>query len=344
MKKAPARALLLSEHGAVGGHVAVALLFFIIFYAETLGFGKFLCLFLIDPALFEQPLHVTFLRAFPVTANRLSAQAVYDLADEKSDVAEQAALADIFCILFQQIVIREGIAAVAFQRTDQTGAHLIADEVLFLHCCKVCGRKRARANKTELPRKHGGKQRIIFHPAAAQNFAHFCYALCLRQKISLRVVQDALGGKRDEIDEFSPLSAVILARKESFIGVLHLVVNGVRRQENEKKRQKHDQKNKRKEYIEQPFEGPVMQIAMGGNTTYSLTNYVPVSAFTGEMETGQWMQVSVPLSQIVEESTWQEFVNRGNSELGIYMTYPTAGEEMTVTMFFDNFRVVPIED
>ena len=87
-----------------------------------------------------------------------------------------------------------------------------------------------------------------------------------------------------------------------------------------------------------------MQIAMGGNTTYSLTNYVPVSAFTGEMETGQWMQVSVPLSQIVEESTWQEFVNRGNSELGIYMTYPTAGEEMTVTMFFDNFRVVPIED
>lgn len=97
-------------------------------------------------------------------------------------------------------------------------------------------------------------------------------------------------------------------------------------------------------YIEQPFEGPVMQIAMGGNTTYSLTNYVPVSAFTGEMETGQWMQVSVPLSQIVEESTWQEFVNRGNSELGIYMTYPTAGEEMTVTMFFDNFRVVPIED
>ena len=95
-------------------------------------------------------------------------------------------------------------------------------------------------------------------------------------------------------------------------------------------------------YIDQPYEGPVMQIAMGGDTSYSLTNYVPVSAFTGEMETGHWMQVSVPLSSIVVNTTWQEFVNRGNSELGIYMTYPTAGEEMTVTMFFDNFRVVPI--
>lgn len=95
-------------------------------------------------------------------------------------------------------------------------------------------------------------------------------------------------------------------------------------------------------YIELPYEGPMMQIAMGGDTNYSLTNYVPVSAFTGEMETGHWMQVSVPLSSIVVNNTWQEFVDRGNSELGIYMTYPTAGEEMTVTMFFDNFRVVPI--
>ena len=95
-------------------------------------------------------------------------------------------------------------------------------------------------------------------------------------------------------------------------------------------------------YIELPYEGPMMQIAMGGDTSYSLKDYVPVSAFTGEMETGHWMQVSVPLSSIVVNNTWQEFVDRGNSELGIYMTYPTAGEEMTVTMFFDNFRVVPI--
>ena len=96
-------------------------------------------------------------------------------------------------------------------------------------------------------------------------------------------------------------------------------------------------------YIQQSYEGPMMQIAMGGDTNnYSLKNYVPVSAFTGEMETGHWMQVSVPLSSIVVNNTWQEFVDRGNSELGIYMTYPTAGEEMTVTMFFDNFRVVPI--
>ena len=95
-------------------------------------------------------------------------------------------------------------------------------------------------------------------------------------------------------------------------------------------------------YIQQSYEGPMMQIAMGGDTDYSLKDYVPVSAFTGEMETGHWMQVSVPLSSIVVNNTWQEFVDRGNSELGIYMTYPTAGEEMTVTMFFDNFRVVPI--
>lgn len=97
-------------------------------------------------------------------------------------------------------------------------------------------------------------------------------------------------------------------------------------------------------YIEQAYEGPVMQIVMGGNFDYSLTNYVPVSAFSGEMETGHWMQVSVPLSQIVAESTWQEFLNRGNSEFGVYYTNPTEMADVYIGVHMDNFRVVPIED
>lgn len=95
-------------------------------------------------------------------------------------------------------------------------------------------------------------------------------------------------------------------------------------------------------YIEQPYEGPVMQIQMGGNFDYSLTNYVPVSAFTGVMETGHWMQVSIPLSQIVAESTWQDFLNRGNTELGVYYTNPTEFADVYVGVYMDNFRVVPM--
>lgn len=97
-------------------------------------------------------------------------------------------------------------------------------------------------------------------------------------------------------------------------------------------------------YIEEPYEGPVVQIQMGGNFDYSLTNYVPVSAFSGEMETGHWMQVSVPLSQIVAESTWQEFINRGSSDLGVYYTNPTDFADVYIGMHMDNFRVVPLED
>ena len=97
-------------------------------------------------------------------------------------------------------------------------------------------------------------------------------------------------------------------------------------------------------YIEQAYEGPVMQIVMGGNFDYSLTNYVPVSAFSGEMETGHWMQVSIPLEQIVAESTWQDFLNRGNTEFGVYYTNPTELADVYIGVHMDNFRVVPIED
>lgn len=93
--------------------------------------------------------------------------------------------------------------------------------------------------------------------------------------------------------------------------------------------------------------GPVLQIAMSANWDHTVSGYIPVNAFTGEAETGQWMQCSVPLSSVIAESTYQEYLNRqpdvdgnGPTTFSIYITNPTGNEDVNVAVYFDNFRVV----
>lgn len=95
-------------------------------------------------------------------------------------------------------------------------------------------------------------------------------------------------------------------------------------------------------YVAEAFEGPVLQIQLGGNFNAALSNYVPVGSFTGETEIGRWMQCSIPLSSLVEENTWKDFLNIGHStELGVYITNPTDNADVHVEIYFDNFRIVP---
>lgn len=95
-------------------------------------------------------------------------------------------------------------------------------------------------------------------------------------------------------------------------------------------------------YVAEVFEGPVLQIQLCGNFNAALSNYVPVSSFTGETEIGSWMQCSIPLSSIVEENTWKDFLNNGlSTELGVYITNPTENADVHVEIYFDNFRIVP---
>lgn len=56
-------------------------------------------------------------------------------------------------------------------------------------------------------------------------------------------------------------------------------------------------------------EGPVFRIYLKGNEAHNYTNYRPVSDFTGKTEVGQWMQCSIPLSELVDETTWGESKN-----------------------------------
>ena len=99
-------------------------------------------------------------------------------------------------------------------------------------------------------------------------------------------------------------------------------------------------------YIAQEYEGPVMQITLGcdNNAAYTLKDYVPTSAFTGEMEIGHWMQVSIPMDSIVDSATWQDFLNLNNANLGIYLSWPTCSGEELVEFYVDNFRIVPITE
>lgn len=87
-------------------------------------------------------------------------------------------------------------------------------------------------------------------------------------------------------------------------------------------------------------EGPVFRFYLKGNEGHNLTNYRPVSDFTGKMEVGQWMQCSIPLSSLVDEATWGDFQRRDGSELAIQMTNPTGNGPFNLEFYFDNFRVV----
>lgn len=87
-------------------------------------------------------------------------------------------------------------------------------------------------------------------------------------------------------------------------------------------------------------EGPVLRLYLKGNEGHNLTNYKPISNFTGKTEIGQWMQCSIPLSSLVDESTWGDFKNRDGSELALQMTNPTGNGPFNIEMYFDNFRIV----
>ncbi len=80
-----------------------------------------------------------------------------------------------------------------------------------------------------------------------------------------------------------------------------------------------------------------------GNEAHNYTNYRPVSDFTGKTEVGQWMQCSIPLSELVDETTWGEFQKRDGDELALQMTNPSENGPYNIEMYFDNFRVVKIQ-
>lgn len=90
-------------------------------------------------------------------------------------------------------------------------------------------------------------------------------------------------------------------------------------------------------------EGPVFRIYLKGNEAHNYTDYRPVSDFTGQTETGQWMQCSIPLSSLIDESSWSEFQKRAGDELAMQMTNPTGNGPFYVEFYFDNFRVVPMK-
>lgn len=90
-------------------------------------------------------------------------------------------------------------------------------------------------------------------------------------------------------------------------------------------------------------EGPVFRIYLKGNEAHNYTDYRPVSDFTGKTEIGQWMQCSIPLSALVDETTWGEFQNRNAEELALQMTNPSSNGPYNIEIYFDNFRVVKIQ-
>ena len=58
----------------------------------------------------------------------------------------------------------------------------------------------------------------------------------------------------------------------------------------------------------------------------ALNGYVPVSSFTGKTETGKWMQCSVSLSSVVADATYQDFLNRNSTHIGVYATNPGSSQ------------------
>lgn len=101
-------------------------------------------------------------------------------------------------------------------------------------------------------------------------------------------------------------------------------------------------------YVTKLFDGPVLEIQIGGNFDASLKDYVPVSSFTGKTETAEWMQCSIPLESLVAEATWKEFTSRvnenpqdANTQLGIYVRNPSNKNDVSVEFYVDNFRIVP---
>lgn len=99
-------------------------------------------------------------------------------------------------------------------------------------------------------------------------------------------------------------------------------------------------------FVKEMDTGAVFQISLGAyNSNGGIENYLPIDSFTGKLETGKWMQCSIPLSQLplnsAVETTYQEFFNnRTIHELNIYATNPSENADVNVEVYFDNFRIV----
>lgn len=90
-------------------------------------------------------------------------------------------------------------------------------------------------------------------------------------------------------------------------------------------------------------EGPVFRIYLKGNESHAYTDYRPVSDFSEDTKIGEWMQCSIPLSSLVDEATWGAFQSRDGEGLDIQMTNPTGNGPYNMELYFDNFRIVPIQ-
>lgn len=104
-------------------------------------------------------------------------------------------------------------------------------------------------------------------------------------------------------------------------------------------------------YIAKEFNGPVLTVQLANNFDAQLQNYVPVNSFTGETEIGKWMQCSIPLESLVEETTWKYFLERVNDPgddgsipptnmMGFYIINPSDNDDVDIEIYFDNIRIV----
>lgn len=56
------------------------------------------------------------------------------------------------------------------------------------------------------------------------------------------------------------------------------------------------------------------------------------------------MQCCIPLTKLVEEKTWGEFLNNKISdELNFYINYPGLTKATNVEIYVDNIRIIPIK-
>lgn len=103
-------------------------------------------------------------------------------------------------------------------------------------------------------------------------------------------------------------------------------------------------------FLAQELEGPTLLVQLANNFDKE-PSYIPTSTFTGETEINEWMQCSIPLESLVEETTWQAFLNRINQPddngqvqptnmMGFYIINANSDNDEYVEIYFDNLRIV----
>ncbi|MCC8188596.1 MAG: glycan-binding surface protein [Bacteroides sp.] len=93
-------------------------------------------------------------------------------------------------------------------------------------------------------------------------------------------------------------------------------------------------------YIEQYTEGITFEVVLANNWDYYQESHVPASMHTGNTDTGYWMAGSIPLTELVQGSTYQELLDRNNTDFGIYTKHRRENPDAVLEIYFDNFRLV----